>query len=408
MARPAHLGDALGSVTWLRRLTHLGWIAAALCVAPAAAEPAAEEVVPKVATELEPLALDLGRLQTRSNAIVAPYGETEAVLTLDPALQRTAMDQLRAAHPVQGAAVVLDVRTGRVLVWAELKGRGQKSLLYEAQAPAASLFKLVTTVALFERGHVDPKRRVCFNGGEHGIYRRHLEPASGPDAVCTRFSLALGHSRNAVYAQLVNEHLMRADLIEVAERIGFNANVPFDVPVELGGLSVPYNDLAFARTAAGFEDTRLTPLGAAYLSFLVANGGRGAKLSIVDRAGDYHGPKERQDLEQVMSANTAWRLVRMMEVTVHSGTSLGAFSDDHGRSYLRSIRVAGKTGTLQHTPRAATTSWFTGFAPSRRPEVVVSVLLQNGPVWRRKANEVARDLLRSYFAARGVKGITAP
>ena len=406
----------------LRTLANLGALVAALCVAPAAAEPSAPEPsepsadqdehaqppTPVASPEPAPLELDLGHLALRGDSIVAPAGPNEAVLTLDPDLQRSSLEQLRAAHPVQGAAVMLDVRTGRVLVWAELKPPQRKSLFYEAQAPAASVFKLVTTVALFERGHVDPKRRVCINGGEHGIYRRHLEPATGTDAMCTSFSLALGHSKNAVYAQLVNEHLMRADLIEVAERIGFNGKVPFDVPVELGGLSVPYNDLAFARTAAGFEDTRLTPLGAAYLSFLVANGGRGAKLSIVDHAGDYHAPANRQDLEQVFSATSAWRLVRMMEVTVHSGTSLGAFSDEHGQSYLRSIRVAGKTGTLQPAPDAPTTSWFTGFAPSRRPEVVVSVLLQNGAVWRRKANEVARDLFRSYFAARGVKGVTAP
>jgi len=396
----------------LRRLANLGWIALALAGAPAAAEPAAPATTPDTSADAAPatttLEVDLGHLELRADRIVAPAGATEAVLTLDPDLQRTALDQLRAAHPVQGAVVVVDIRTGRLLVWAELKTPQQKSLFYEAQAPAASVFKLVTTVALFERGHVDPKRRVCFNGGEHGIYRRHLEPATGPDAACIPFSQALGLSKNAVYAQLVNEHLMRADLIEIAERIGFNANLPFDVPVELGGLSVPYNDLAFARTAAGFEDTRLTPLGAAYLSFLVANGGRGAKLSIVDHAGDYHAPVERQDLEQVISATSAWRLVRMMEVTVHSGTSLGAFSDEHGRSYLRSIRVAGKTGTLKPGPDAPTSSWFTGFAPSRRPEVVVSVLLQNGAVWRRKANEVARDLFRSYFAKRGVKGVTAP
>ena len=384
-------------MTALRWLTNLGAIVAALCCSE-----------PATAAEPSPFPLDLERLDVRADSVVARAGATEAVLTLDPNLQRAAMDQLRSARPVQGAVVVLDIRTGRVLAWAELKTPQQKSLLYEARAPAASVFKLVTSVALFERGHVDPKRRVCINGGEHGIYRRHLEPAVGPGAFCAPFFQALGHSRNAAYAQLVNQHLMHSDLVDVAERIGFNANVPFDVPVELGGLSVPEGDLAFARTAAGFEDTRLTPLGAAYLSFLVANGGRSAKLSIVDHAGDYQAPRERQDLEQVMSANSAWRLVRMMEVTVHSGTSLGAFSDEHGRSYLRSVRVAGKTGTLKPAPTAPTTSWFTGFAPSRRPEVAVSVLLQNGAVWHRKANEVGRDLFRNYFSARGVRGVTAP
>ena len=62
------------------------------------------------------------------------------------------------------------------------------------------------------------------------------------------------------------------------------------------------------------------------------------------------------------------------------------------------MQVAGKTGTLRPTPHSPTTSWFVGFAPSRRPRIVVGVLLQNGKVWRQKANEVARDVLRVWFA----------
>ncbi len=56
----------------------------------------------------------------------------------------------------------------------------------------------------------------------------------------------------------------------------------------------------------------------------------------------------------------------------------------------------------------ATTSWFVGFAPAESPRLIVSVLLQNGAVWRRKAAEVARDLMRFYFLQRGATGITMP
>jgi hypothetical protein len=49
-----------------------------------------------------------------------------------------------------------------------------------------------------------------------------------------------------------------------------------------------------------------------------------------------------------------------------------------------------------------------GFAPSRAPQIVLSVLLSNGPVWHRKAKAVGRDVLRAYFAARGYRGVTAP
>ncbi len=398
-------GHSSGVTDWMKQAICLAFV---LCLTLGSHSGSAEPAAAPTAQAPLPAPVDLEHLTIEGEHALAPAGGLQATLTLDVGLQRQVLRLLRAALPVQGAAVVLDVETGRVLVWADTSKRGQESLLYRASAPAASVFKLVTTVALFERGGINPRQTVCIHGGEHGIYRRHLDEAKGPHALCAPFFQALGHSRNAVYAQLANHYLMRDDLLEVAEKLGFNHSLPFDVDVELGRLKVPYNNLEFARTAAGFTHSRLTPLGAAYLSFLVANRGRAARLSIVESLGDYHAPEHKQDLGRVLSANTAWRMVRMMEVTVRGGTSLAAFSDDRGRSYLGSLRAAGKTGTLQLTPDSPTTSWFTGFAPSRKPKVVVTVLLQNGKVWHRKANEVARDVLRQYFADRGVRGITAP
>jgi len=352
--------------------------------------------------------VDLSQLEVGDYYASAPSSEGTAELTLDVTMQRSAARLLRRAQPVQGAAVMIDFRSGKVIAWAESRSKGQKSLLTHPVAPAASLFKIVTTAALFQRAHVTHKREVCTNGGEHGIFERHLKPATGPEAYCAPLSQALGHSRNAAYAQLAHRFLSAEDLIETAERIGFNHPVPFDSEVPLGTLQVPAGGLTFARSAAGFVGSHLTPLGAAYVSLVIANQGRGANLHIVEQVGGYRAPRHRQNLDQLLSVNTAWRLTRMMEVTVHSGTSLAAFSDDEGKSYLGGIRVAGKTGTLQESPGGPTTSWFSGFAPSRQPKVVIAVLLQNGKVWHQKANEVARDLLRHYFAERGYRGVEAP
>ncbi len=100
----------------------------------------------------------------------------------------------------------------------------------------------------------------------------------------------------------------------------------------------------------------------------------------------------------------------MLEVTVETGTCRGAFTAPDGKRYLPSIRVAGKTGTLRPEQGEDTmTSWFVGFAPSRNPEIVVSVMLVNGHTYRRKANELARDLLRSYFRSHGyAQTVTEP
>jgi cell division protein FtsI/penicillin-binding protein 2 len=298
------------------------------------------------------------------------------------------------------------VPTGRVLAWQEFQRAGRADHPNtRAITPAASLFKIVTTVALFERAQLGPLTPVCISGGERGIERHHLTPPHPGDrnVRCRPFEEALGFSRNAVFAQLATERLLRRDLIEVAERLGFNRPLDFDAPAEMGWLEVPYNDLEFARTAAGFRGSRLSVLGAAQLALLVASDGKPKPIRL-DASAANDGLELAAGGAPAMQALTARRLRRMMEFTVHSGTSLAAFSDPEGRSYLGSVRVAGKTGTLRPNVDGPTTSWFIGFAPSRAPELVVSVMLDNSPVWRRKANHIARDVFRAYFhAAPGVK-----
>jgi peptidoglycan glycosyltransferase len=324
--------------------------------------------------------------------------------TLDASLERTAERLLRAAKPVEGAIVALDPKTGRLLSFRALtSGAPSFEVLSRARLPAASLFKVVTTAALFETSEISPQDRVCINGGAHGIERRHLEPARGPGSDCGRFAWALGNSKNAVFAQLATRLLTRDDLLKTAEKLGFNAKLPVDdgaLEAELGKLTVPYGDLDFARAAAGFQGSSLSPLGAAYLMTLIARGGAPVALRL-------HDALEADDAESAspsppLSARTAHLLTRMLEVTVETGTSRRAFTAPDGKRFLPGIRIAGKTGTLRPGQgHDSMTSWFVGFAPSRNPEIVVSVMLVNGHTYRRKANELARDLLRAYFHAHG-------
>ena len=358
-----------------------------------------------------PPVVDLGRIRMQGETLVAPAGRSLAELTLDPALEREAERLLDEARPVAGAVVAVDLRSGRILAWAERRkdGRGP-SVITTPHAPAASVFKLVTTAALFEKTDLAPSERICVAGGMRSIERRHLDPPRAGDVHCGPFFQALGHSRNAVYAQLATHRLMRSDLIEVAERIGFNGKVPFDFKVPVGTLDVPVADLEFARAAAGFRGSTLTPLGGAYLASVIATGGLAPRLRIVAKSEDYAAGTELETEGRVLSSTTAQRLERMMEVTVASGTARTAFHDDLGHPLLGPVQVAGKTGTLH--PSEATgeglASWFIGFAPARSPSIAVSVLLENGSVWRKKAVEVARDVLRAHFAARGVPGVRAP
>ncbi len=394
LAGPRDGSTHRGVPRWLHQLAGPLFVAAALSI-----------LLPAVGrgADASPPSVDLRQLRLTDHGATAPIrGGGRAKLTLDPELQRAAERLLAKAAPTQGAVVVIEARTGRILTWAEYGARHPGDVLLKLEAPSASVFKIVTSVALIERAHASTAQRVCYRGGMHRIERDNLErPPRGPGVRCTSFYRALGHSINAIFAQLATRYLERDDLIATGEQFGFNHPLPFDVPVELGTLHVPYNDLAFARTSAGFIHTRLSTLGAAYLAYSVAAGGRIVRTHIVQSAGDYHAPEHRGIVRRVFRTRTARLLTRMMEVTVQSGTSVHAFTDDSHRSYLPGVQVAGKTGTLKPTRHSPTTSWFTGFAPSRRPRVVVGVLLQNGHVWREKANEVARDVLRVYFAHHG-------
>lgn len=352
------------------------------------------------------LALDLSALSTKKRSVVAKDAQgSDVPLTLDAELQRTAGRLIAQANPIAAAVVLVDARSGNLLAFVERTAAGDEfgAMLLQATAPSASLFKLVTTAALLEHGHVNPKLRVCTSGGQHRIERRHLERPRARDAHCGPFFSALGHSRNAVYAQLVTSHLMHSDLSATVDAFGLNVSVPFDLPSPAAKVQLPYGDLEFARTAAGFENVQLSPLGAAQLAAVVMTGGQRMRFFIRRRAQNalvFDG--------RAINSATAYTMRRMMEVTVHAGTSLDAFSAPGGQSYLGSVRVAGKTGTLKPDAKAATTSWFVGFAPSKQPEVLVSVVVQNGVVWRRKANELARDMLRAWFARRGAAGVSDP
>jgi cell division protein FtsI/penicillin-binding protein 2 len=316
-------------------------------------------------------------------------------LTIDASLQRSARRLLAGSRPESGALTAIEIKTGKILTFSEwpTAPSNDRSVLLK-QFPAASLFKLVTSAALIEQAHVAPELVVCTHGGVHRLQVENLMPPTDGVAECGPFVEALGFSRNAAFAQLANRYLKPEDLENFADRFGFGSPLPLETRVEFGDFASEVEPLSFAETATGFVGSTLSPLGAAYLAYVIANQGQAGPLTLLDAAHDE--PWGTSSRFAALQPQTATQLHRMMELTVRKGTSWRAFHDTRGRPYLPRVSVAGKTGTLGESE--TTVSWFVGFAPSQHPEIAVSVLLRNGAVWHRKANEVARDWLREYFA----------
>lgn len=334
--------------------------------------------------------VDLRHLTVGKNSVTAEDGDgDEIVLTLDPKLQKTAQRILKKSKAHAGAIVMSDVRTGRILVWASIGDEGD--LVRKAKYPGASIFKVVTASALLEGHYVKPSEQVCFGGGETRLKKEDVEPGCHAGDHKTRFDKALGKSINGVFARLALAHLSVSEESNMAKAFAIGDSVPFDLSSDTSSVKIPSDDLGFARAAAGFGDAKLTPLTALFIMQTIANDGERVRLHIT---GSPDGVT-RSSAGRAISKDTATKLVRMLEVTTKSGTSKKAFEEKDGKP---KVSVAGKTGTLALESPKRLVSWFAGFAPSRKPEVAISVLLANDEKWWRKGNEVARDVLDAYFA----------
>lgn len=400
--------------------------AVAFCVSPAWSEakqkpaPAAKArktAKPKAAERSpSPLAgLDLTRIRIEDDGVTAPAARGRvAHLSLDPDLQKTATRLLERYRIPEAAIVLMEVETGRTLVWASRVESGPKrDLCVEATAPAASVFKVVTGSALVEEAGLGPQTKQCYSGGRSRITATDLIDDPRRDKACATLSDAMGRSLNTVFARLAIQHLTPKRLTAAAKSYGFDEVIPFDVPVAKSKVNIPEDQLGFGRTAAGFWNTTLSPFAGAVMMATIANQGEMRRPYIVESvthkgATIYQAKTRREVLRKVTRPETARALTTMLEATVASGTSRVAFRDSKGRPYLPNIRVAGKTGTLTDHEKQRLYTWFVGFAPSREPQVAVSVLAANSPVWRAKANVVARDVLRAYFAKKGAPGVTKP
>ncbi len=344
-------------------------------------DPAVEARSPKPDASL---ALQLDKLERVGDHYEAPLGDKRVTLTLDPALQEEA-EKLLAEARAPRAAIVAMTPDGKILALAGrrteepkggTKGTPDASLALEPWAPAASVFKLVTASALVT-DHVDPEDKVCYHGGIRSVSESNLRDDKR-DNNCQTLTYGVAHSNNAILGKLAFQHLEPAELAQMAITLGLATHEPGLGTT--GELDLPKDkDLAFAQAAAGFTGSKLSALGGALLAATFADGGEQPAPRIVD------GPVA---LHRVLPEDIARQVGKMMVATCEYGSASRAF----GRH--RPIAVAGKTGTLTRTdPFYMEHSWFVGYAPADKPEIVVAVVLGNPESWHLRAQEAARRLI---------------
>src|SRR5262249_49086260 len=156
---------------------------------------------------------------------------------------------------------------GRLLAYASYVNEGEKfDFNARAEAPAASVFKVVTGAALIEKGGLNAGTEQCYRGGKSRLMPDELEDDPRRDKWCAALGIAMGRSLNVVFGRLARKHLTPEDLTAMGGAFGFGAPVPFAAQNEKPTIEIPSDPLEFARSAAGFWHTTLSPLLAVTLA----------------------------------------------------------------------------------------------------------------------------------------------
>ncbi len=107
----------------------------------------------------------------------------------------------------ESGVVMIEVKTGRVLAYASYVNASEKfDVNARAEAPAASVFKLITSAALIERAGLNAETEQCYHGGKSRISPDELIDDPIRDKWCATIGVALGRSLNVVFARLAQKH----------------------------------------------------------------------------------------------------------------------------------------------------------------------------------------------------------
>ena len=317
--------------------------------------------------------------------------------SLDERLTQEVFEILRKGRVGRGHALVIDPRSGRLLVYASTDPEGFPA---EEAYPAASIVKILTTAAMLDAGDEGADTSCVYRGNKYRLNRRRLDrPRSGRESDLTD---ALATSNNQCFSQWAVHVLGEDRLRATFERFGW-----LDAPAmghAPGRIEMVENRLDLGRLGSGLDGLRVTPLHAAALTTILNDGVLREPWwvdRVVDAAGRSVPLPPRAAPRRVISAERAQALREMMVATTTRGTAKSAFRTRRGRRVLGDLRVAGKTGNLTGRDPFGRYEWFVGVAPAEAPRIGVVVLQLQSNLWWKKSTELAASILREVFCERG-------
>lgn len=353
--------------------------------------------------------------------------------TLVASLQQAAVTALGT---YRGAVVMLDPRTGEILVMASTPTFDASALADPATAsvtmaglqadPATpllpratqgryvpgSIFKIVTAIAGLGSGAITadttfPEQPAAEKTGllvsGFRVQDGHHK-ATGTKAL--DFIEATEVSCNIWYA-LAGLRTGGDALTAWAAKLGFGGQIPFDLPTVAsqvtgggGSFGGGFSDaVELANAAYGQAETVVTPLQMALVASTVANDGVLMRPRLVQSFTGRGGTTTfaPEVWRRVLPSGPAHDINLAMQQAVNGPL---------GRQYttgaqVNGLTVAGKSGTAQLGGTGEPNSWFIGFAPAGAAQVAIAVVVEQGGRGGERAAPIAGQLLVAWKAWAG-------
>lgn len=332
----------------------------------------------------------------------------DMALTVDASLQATAMDLLGNRR---GAVVLLDPRTGAVLVmasspsydpnqldqvWSRLLKDSASPLLNRATQgayPPGSSFKVVTAAgALAANPGAASKTYDCPGYLMVGGYK--LTDLAAHGEVDLRKALAV--SCNVYFAQL-GLNLGADGFYRTVKAFGLDQDPALELPVRPGTFAPPAKMIPtqLASSAIGQGEVLVSPLHMALAAAAIANKGVIMRPYLVETVKDSLG-----EIVQKTSPRT-WLNATTADIAgaVRDGMVDAVKYGTAGAAAVSGMQVAGKTGSAENA-QGQTHAWFIGFAPADQPRLAVAVIVENGGMGGSVAAPIGGRLLAAA-AGRG-------
>ncbi len=303
-------------------------------------------------------------------------------LTIDAALQERVeaiVGEIASAFSPKGAtAVVMDPRNGEVLSLAnwppvdpnEIGAADEEARENRAVTSAfepGSTFKAFTVAGALEEGVIEPETRFDLPP-EIQVADRTIGEAHARGYVNLSVGEILAQSSN-VGSVMIGQKLGVERFDKWVRRFGFGSLTGVDLPGESPGIVLrprEYSGSSIGNMPIG-QGIAVTPLQMAAGFSALANGGVMHEPTVIEGESD--------EGRRVVSERTAEQVARMLEGVLAAG---GTAEEASVPGYV----LAGKTGTAEkvdeETGGYSETKFFSsfiGFAPAKRPRLMVAVMV---------------------------------